>query len=147
MQADQQKGFTLIELLLSVALIVIVASFSIPLTLKWRSSTDLSLATQAVALSARRAQLLSQSMKEDSTWGIKIDELGSTVFRGSSYLNRDSSYDELSVFRSIENVSGATEFVFLAPSGNTGSAGTVILNDKQNSSSSIVINRLGFAIY
>ncbi len=147
MLSNHKKGFTLVELMLSIALIVVVAAFSIPLTLKWHNSTNLSLAAQAVALSARRAQLLSQSMKEDSVWGVKIDELGSTVFKGSAYSSRDSAYDELSSFNSIQSISGNTEIVFTAPSGNPTSNATLVLYDSQNASSTILINRLGFVLY
>ncbi len=60
----KQSGFTLIELMVSLALIMILASISIPVYHSFQTRNDLDIAVSTTAQIIRRAQALSQAAGE-----------------------------------------------------------------------------------
>lgn len=130
------------EMTLSLAVIGIIAAFSMPLFLGMQAKNDLDIATNAVVSSMRRAQTLSQAMDGDSTWGVKVQQTptGRTppyfarvlLFRGSSYATHATTYDEeFSISEGIV-VSGLDEVVFSKLTGDPLQTGTLTLTSGAN---------------
>ena len=90
----KQKGFTMLELVLVVAMIGLLASFSINVSsgVIWR--TDLHQAQSTTVSSLRQAQILAQSGVENVDWGVHIEESTVTIFQGNDFENRDETKDE-----------------------------------------------------
>ena len=110
----EQKGFTLIEVVLSVAIISLLASFSIPVYQSFQIKNGVDVAAMTVAQTLRRAQLLSQSMEEDDGWGVTVAAGSVTLFKGTSV---GSEYDEVFTISNGITVGGVTTFVFSKATG------------------------------
>lgn len=141
------KGFTLLEILLSIALIAILAGFSIPVYQSFQVKNDLDVATNIVAQSLRRAQSLSRSQDGDISWGVKIQTGSITLFKGTNYATRDSAFDELFNMPQTITPSGLGEIVFTKFSGDPQSTGNIVLNSTINETKNITINSKGMVNY
>lgn len=139
---NNHSGFTLLEILLVLVLLAILAVVAIPVYLSFQSQNDLDLAMTMTSVSLRRARLLSQAVKQDSGWGVKVEDGKVFVFKGSDFSNRDAIFDEINDITPGITVSGASQIVFYPFSGLPHYIGdiTLQLNGK---SRTIVINEKG----
>lgn len=142
-----QKGFTIIEVLLSLAIIGILAGISTPIYQSFQVRNDLDIATVTIAQSLRRAQTLSQSVDNDSTWGIDVRSGSITIYKGVSYIARDSAYDELFEMPSSLTPSGMNGVVFNTLTGLPQKTGSIILTSNANETRTIIINSKGMVSY
>lgn len=108
----QIKGFTIVEMLVVVSIIIILAGLSSVHFTSIISNTNLDVSIQTVTGQLQRAQILSQAVKEDSTWGVRISSGQVVVFKGSDYINRDPNFDEISSVPEVIIFSGLSEVVF-----------------------------------
>jgi len=138
-----KNGFTIIELLLSISIIVILSGILIPVSRSFQLLNDLDVAVNTVVQTLRRAQILSQSMDGDNSWGVYIQSGDITLFQGISYVSRDSSFDEVFHLASVITVSGLAEIIFDKFSGTTQTVGTLVLTSANNEVREIVINEKG----
>lgn len=141
------RGFTLLELLLSVAAIGIIAGLSIPFFYGFQTSHDLDIAAQSVAMSLRRAQVLSQGMDGDSPWGVRVATTSVTLFRGSSFAARNALFDESFSRPETIAASGTVEFVFERFNGLPVSTGTTTLTAQSGQRRDIAVNARGMVSY
>ena len=144
--SDRSRGFTLLELLLSVAIIGVLAGLSLPVYRTLLSKNDLDVATVVTAQSARRAQLLSQAVDGDITWGMKVQRGSIVLFKGTSFGSRDTTFDETFDVPTTISVSGTTEIVFAEVTGLPQSTGTITLTSESDIQS-ISINAKGTITY
>lgn len=148
MKYFNKKGFTLVEILLSIAVMTAIAAFSFPIYQSFQSRNELEIASNTVAQSLRRAQVLSQVMEGDSSWGVKIQSGSVVVFKGASYATRDAAYDESFDFSTQIAGTGVGEVVFSKLEGVPGTTGTITLSSAVNNESrALVINAKGTASY
>lgn len=140
------KGFTLLELLLSIALISVLAGFSLPIYRTLIKKNDLDIAVNSIAASMRRAQILSQAVDGDISWGVKVQSGSIVVFKGASYTTRDTAYDESFDLQSSTNPSGTTEVVFAKLTGLPQSTGTTTLTSESDTRT-VSINAKGMVGY
>lgn len=145
MTHNNKKGFTLIELLLSIALISALAYVSLPVYQSFQIKNDLNIAATTIVQSLRRAQMLSQNMEGDSSWGVLVASGNVTIFKGSSFASRDAAYDETTSISNAVTPSGVSEVVFSKLSGDPSTTGTITLNNSITSleSRTITINSKG----
>ncbi len=131
--SNNKLGFTLLELLLTIGLMGALAGISLPIYRNLMKKNDLDIAATTVALSLRRAQLLSQAVDGDTTWGVKIQSGSIVVFKGTTYAARDTAYDESFDLQSSISPSGTTEYVFSKFSGNLSATATATLSSESDS--------------
>lgn len=141
------RGFTLLEVMLSIAAIAILTGISIPVFNSLQIQSDLDIATLSITENLRRAEILSQSVEGDSEWGVKIQSGSLTLFKGSSYAGRDSSYDEDTPISGAITPSGDTEIVFNKLTGNLGSSKSLTLQSLNNISKTVTLNTKGTINY
>jgi len=143
------KGFTLLEVLLSIAIISGMAAFSIPVYQSFQVKNDLDLAVSKTIQTLGRAQMLSQGVDGDVTWGIKIQTGSITLFKGISFNTRDVSFDEISVISQSITLAplSLNEIIFNKLSGEPQSQGTITLTSTNNETKTITINAKGFVSY
>ena len=137
------KGFTLIEMILSLAVIAVIAGFSVPVLQSLQRRNDLKLATDMVYGNLRRAQILAKGAANDSAWGVHFDGNSIVVFSGTSYASRVSTSDETAQMSASVFATGTTDFIFNKLSGNLIATGTIILSNGLNESTTIYINEKG----
>ena len=140
------KGFTLLELLLSVAVISALAVLSPPVYRPFLKKNDLDIAAVPFAQPARRAQVLSQAVDSDTTWGVKAQSGSIVIFKGASFTSRDSSFDETFGVPTSIGVSGTTETVFTKFTGFPQAIGTMNVSTESDSRS-VTINNKGMVNY
>ena len=88
------SGFTLIELLLVVAMIGLIAMFSVSLGTNFLWRTDLNSALSTTVASLRYAQILAQTETDDVDWGVHLEDSRLILFQGNDFINRDIQKDE-----------------------------------------------------
>ena len=136
------KGFTILEILLVIAIIATLLAFIFPLGLDFYKSQQLETQSQVLIQTLRRAQLKAISIDLDSPFGVYLTEDSFTLFKGNSYLTRDSQYDEVFDLPEIINVSGLSEIIFSKFEGKPNVMGNIILSS--NSEDEIInINEMG----
>lgn len=146
MKRTAPKGFTLLEMLLSVAVIATLAGLSLPVFRTMLTKNDLDIAAVTTAQTLRRAQVLSQAVDGDTSWGVKVQSGSIVVFKGASYATRDTTFDEIFDVPTTISISGATEIVFAKFTGFTQTTGTIFLST-EGDSRSISINEKGTLTY
>ncbi|MFA6028027.1 MAG: type II secretion system protein [Patescibacteria group bacterium] len=122
-----KKGFTLVEILIAVAVMGILLGLSFSVYQALSKNSDLNLAAATSVQTIRRAQLLSQAMKQDDTWGVKLQTGEAIIFKGTSFSGRTQSYDEIYSLPGTVSISGDTEIVFTKFTGFLPSAKSITL--------------------
>jgi type II secretory pathway pseudopilin PulG len=135
-------GFTLFEVLLSIALVLSLVTLAVPVYQSFISDNDLETAVDQSARALRNAQIYAQQIRNDSEWGVRIDEGLITVFMGNSYATRDSDFDIVYDIATGIELSGINEIYYEKVTGNPSGTGTITfqINDKTNE---ITINEKG----
>lgn len=146
-QLPTSNGFTLLEILLSVGLITILAGLSMPVAQRFQVQNDVLIASTTIAQNMRRAQIESQAVNGDSTWGIKIQSGSVVVFQGTNYASRVTTYDETFDLPTSITPTGLGEVVFAKMTGLPTTTGTVTLTDNAGVVKTIVINSMGNVTY
>ncbi len=107
------RGLTLIEILLVVGILAILVISVSPLALDFYKSQQLDSCSQGIIQTLRRAQLKAMSSENGSNFGVYLTDDNYTLFRGDSYTDRVTQYDEVFDLPQILTVSGLQEVVFL----------------------------------
>src|SRR3990172_8495753 len=122
------RAFTLFEILLVMSLISMIFIFAAPIYSGFLVSNDLTQAENALVQALKRSQSLASSGENDSSWGVRIQSESITLFSGSSYAARDTTFDEITRISDKISVSGLTEVVFSKQDAEPGTTGTFIFN-------------------
>jgi prepilin-type N-terminal cleavage/methylation domain-containing protein len=131
----KKLGFTLLEIMLVITLIGILLGIFMPAfsSLFFRNNIDS--AGEKIKTELYRAHSYARSSKNDSSWGLYIENNRIILFSGNSYSNRDATKDEIESLSGNLNISGLTEIVFQKNSG-------LILNPGEISISSRGVNKI-----
>ncbi len=137
------KAFTLIEILLVVIILTVLIGSAIPISISFYKTQQLDINVRGVVQSLRRAQLKAMSVESDSNFGVYLTNDNYILFKGDSYLNRISEFDEVFDLPQIITISGIQEVAFSKFEGIPISlTGDIIL--KSNGDSRIInINEIG----
>jgi prepilin-type N-terminal cleavage/methylation domain-containing protein len=139
------QGFSMLEMLLSVGIISILAGLSLPIYLSFQTRNDLFITAESTADVLRRAQVYARGSKDDSQWGVEIQSSGVTLFKGTSFASRDTSYDETIAISS--GVSGLTEVLFAKLTGAPSTTGNITFTSNANETKTVTINAKGMVSY
>lgn len=142
-----KRGFTMIEVMLSLAIIGVLAGISAPIYQSFQVRNDLDIAAVTIAQSMRRAQVLSEAVDGDATWGVDVRSGSITVFKGATYAGRDTTFDELSPMPTSITPSGFGGAVFAKFTGLPQTTGTITLTSNANETRTITINAKGTISY
>lgn len=137
-----QAGFTLIEAVLSVALISIIASLSLPFYQSFQTRNDLTSSAQSVAEMLRRAQTYSRANNGDAQWGVNLQAGTVTLFKGTSYASRSSGFDETIAIPTPITLSYSGDIVFSKLNGFPASIATETFSSNGNTKT-ISVNAKG----
>lgn len=145
--SQTKKGFTLLEVLLSLAAIALISGIFIPVYQLFQARNDLDIAVITYTQTLRRAQALSQAVDGDIAWGVYIKSGSITLFKGTTYITRDSNFDE--VFDMPVNItpSGIAEIIFTKFTGLPQTTGSVTLTFNTNEARTLIINQRGMVNY
>jgi type II secretory pathway pseudopilin PulG len=141
------KGFTLPEMLLSVSLLMIIGGMIIPSYHTFLVRNDLDIATITLAHNLRQAQSLSQSADGDMTWGVHVGVGSILVYKGVSYIARDSTFDQNTQIPKSIVPTGLSEITFSKVTGLPNATGTFTLTSQANEKRNVTINEKGMVDY
>lgn len=144
----KSHGFTLIEVLLSVAIISLIAGISLPVLGSFNERNNLDIVTQGIVGQLRRAQTYTRGVNGDSQWGVHVQSSDATLFKGTSYVDRDAAFDEITTIPSSITPSGTTDILYSKLEAAPSTAGTITLtNTNNNQSRMITVNAQGMVAY
>jgi prepilin-type N-terminal cleavage/methylation domain-containing protein len=138
----RRPGFSILELALVMAVITVIAAFSIPMYREFQIRSDLDTTAMQVSEAIGRAKQLSLSGQGDSGWGFYVP--AGVLYKGKSYAARDPSRDETYPFPKTIAPSGLLEVAFSKLEGRPTATGTVLLtaiNGDQRSISIAILER------
>ena len=132
------RGFTLIELIIILAITLLLAATVGTLSSNTFPKNQLINESDTVVQTLHRAQALTIAGKHDLSWGVHLSATQMTLFAGSSYALRNTLYDEEHEFPSGLTVSGLSDVVFVAITGETTNTGTITLTADATSETKII---------
>ncbi len=110
-----------------------IIGFSVPLYQSFQFGSELEAAVDETTRAIRSAQVFSQEAKNDSEWGIRIQNNTVILFQGASYASRDPIYDQEYTISEEITVTGLNEFYFQKDSGEASTTGTITYTLNSNS--------------
>jgi type II secretory pathway pseudopilin PulG len=138
-------GYTIVEILLTVALIALIAGFSVPLFQSFLFRNQVETATALVTRAIRSAQANSQGVRGDSSWGVAFISNSVILFKGNSYATRDQNED-LNYSLQGATVSGGGELIFSKLYGFLSSPVTLNISSTSGNNT-ITVNEKGTINY
>jgi len=141
-----KQAFTLVEILGVIAIMSILFAISLPVYTSFLTSNEVDNATKTTVSTLRKAQLQAMAVKDDAQWGVRLTSSTITLFQGSSYALRVTSYDTNYTLPGAMAYSGPSEIVFSKLYGIPATTGTATFS-KNGKSYSIVINAKGVQSY
>ena len=145
-----QAGFTLLEMLLSVAIISMLAGASLPVYETFVRRNDLDLTAQGIASMLRRAETYARAVNYDNDWSVEIQSSEVTMFQGTNFAGRDTSFDETLSIPATVTPSGTGEvrFTKFTAAPNAAAVTTPItLTSTANNTRTITLNAKGMVDY
>lgn len=137
------KGFTLIESILVVAVFSLLVFITAPVYQSFQNNTELINVKRQSEELLNKARSYSISGKNDSSWGLKINEDNFILFQGDDYQNRNQDVDFNIDFSTAVIRHGINEIVFNKISGTTTATGTITFQSLNNRHKSLFINQNG----
>lgn len=145
---NMRLGFTIIELLIVIGILAALALFSAPIFQNFNQSNDLQTAFNLIINKIISAQIKSQSVVDDSAWGVKIIGNEAVIFKGNNYIGRDPAFDEKASFSSNIAVNPLFEIVFNKLTGYPNfSFPNITITNGLNEAKIFSINEKGAVIY
>jgi len=142
-----KRGFTLLETLLVIASIAILAGISLPIAQQVQNTVNVNTAIETLVHTLRRAQALSEAVDGDISWGVHIQEGTIILFKGISYANRDTSFDDTATYSPTITPSGLSDVVFSKFTGIPQSSGIITFTGLNNQIKTLTLNEKGTITY
>ena len=131
--ASASLGFTILELVLVFAIVGILGAFGIPFGIDAYRSYLLTAQTKNTVAFLRRAQNLALTNKNQSSFGLSIQNDSYVLFQGASYASRNQAYDEVYSRESSVAITGSSsEIVFEQLSGKSNVSTTITFSNGLN---------------
>ena len=143
----KNKGFSLVELVIVIAIFAILAGVGDSVYYNFKTKNSLEVSTNSFVQALRHAQINSEQVEGDSVWGTAIFSDKVVVFKGASYISRDTFSDQIADFPSGISVGGLSEIVFEKTTGWSSNVGTTTITNSNGEVKNIFINEKGTITY
>jgi len=137
------NGITLIEVIIVVAMLSLIATLGLNIGIDVYRSSSLATERDLLISALERARNLAVTNVGGSSHGVYIENDQHTIFRGSSFATRDTTYDQTIENASLITATGTVEFVFEQLSGDGLAMGTITMTDDRGVSRNVSVNKEG----
>lgn len=127
-----RSGFALLELVIVIGILSVITGLSIPAYREYQIRSDLDKTAQQVTQGLGRAKLLAVSGERDAGWGFYVPS--GTLYKGTSYAERDTAFDEVYPMPSTIAVTGLLDIAFSRVAGDPSDTGDIVLRALNNDS-------------
>ncbi len=141
------KAITLVEVMLAIAVLTIIMGVSAPVYGSLQRKSNLEMVVNQAVLSLRRSQILAESSKGDSNWGVKIEPGAITTYQGANFASRNTQFDERTPIAPLTSIAGLDEVNFSKFSGRANQTGAITLTANEVETKTININAKGTINY
>lgn len=138
-------GFTLFEMLLAIGIAVILLAITLPISWDFYVAYQFDSETETLISLLEKARSSALVNRNESAHGFFFSSATFTIFQGSSYASRAVAQDKNFSRNSVITVSGPSELVFSALSGQTSSSTYTVSNSQR--SVNVYVNSEGTIIY
>ena len=138
-------GFTLIETLLTLGILTVLLSITLPIGFDFYTTSILQSERDTLVSILTRARGLSLTHYHGAPHGIFQTPQTFIIFQGASYATRIQTYDQLFPRTRSITISGPPELIFTPLSGDTGP--TTLTLSIGNGNQTITINAEGMIEY
>jgi len=137
-----RPAYTLIDVMLTLAILAIAMSVTLPFLGLFRQSQTLEIQTRDVVQTLRDAQRRAQTGRLDRDWGVRFQTGSFLLFAGSGFVERMRAADDVHAVNASFSFSGSTDVVFRKITGAPLSPGTVsiVLGSERRD---VSVNRVG----
>ena len=122
------RGFVVIELIIVIAFVVILSALAWPFYKGIIARTPVESTARDVVEVLRRAQTKAHGSEMNSTWGVHFENDRFVLFKGASWVSRDSAFDELQMAPGNTTIGSSPTDIIFAKNGTTGSDSTVTIS-------------------
>lgn len=120
-------GLTLIEIVVAVSIMVLIFATGLIATITYYNKYTANSERDNVVGILKRARGKAQNNINQSNQGVYFATSSYTIFQGASYASRVKDYDENFPRASGLNVTGTSQVVFAALTGESDTSGTITL--------------------
>ncbi|MDO8498668.1 MAG: type II secretion system protein [bacterium] len=139
----KNSGFTLIELLLVVAIVLTLSVLSASFYARFLVQNAVENTTEQLVGSFRKAQIYSMEGKRGSGWAVNYSTDTITLYKGTDFLDRDTSFDEKFSVNPNVTVAGLSNISFAQVTGlPTPQSASVTISGNGNSKT-VTLNSQG----
>lgn len=137
------RGFTLIEILLVIAIVLTVGFFSAAFSTRLIPQMAVRDAHEQLRSVLKKAESYSIAGRGKSSWGVHYGNSIVTLFKGSSYAEREQSFDQNTEIHEKVSMANFSEVVFVRPEGRPNSPISNITLEWGRESTSFSLNSEG----
>lgn len=138
-----KKALTLIEILLSLAIITIIFSLSVPFYQTFQIDSAFNTAISDIRQNLYRAESLARNSEEDNSWSLRIENQQIYLYKGNDFLNRKQNFDEITSLPHTINVSGTPDINFNKSTGIPNHTLTINITSTTHKTANISVNAQG----
>ena len=126
----KKNGMSLLEIILSIAIAVIVLLITISLFSNYNEKQVLDNSIEKTFSILKEARSLTLSSRDDSSYGVHIEQGSVILFKGTSYVSNDpnnklNEIDKKTIISLINLNGGGSDVVFQKLTGKTSQYGTI----------------------
>lgn len=141
---SKNKGFSLIEVIMVIAIVAIIGSSFISISINFLTSNNLTNITDELVSALRTSQTNSIYGKGGSNWGVKISINKIIIYKGNSYETRDQSFDIS--FNIPSNITVTqNDIFFFRRTGTPSASPSITLQSQSGDARTVSINKEGTA--
>ncbi|MBI4038375.1 prepilin-type N-terminal cleavage/methylation domain-containing protein [Candidatus Daviesbacteria bacterium] len=138
------KGFTFIELILVLAIMLTLSVMAPSFYSRFILQNVVDNAKDQLSGSLRKAQVYSMTGKQGSSWSVNFGSNTITLYKGTSFPGRDSSFDEKFSVNPNVSISWASDISFTKATGlPTPASGATITISSGSNSKTVIVNSQG----
>lgn len=136
------RGITLIELLIVIALVLIVSAMGPIFYSRFLLQNAVEDTANQISGSLRKAQTYAMMGKQGSAWSLNYSSNTLTLYKGTNFALRDSSFDEKFDINPNVTISG-TDISFAKVTGLPTPSSATITITSGNNSKTLTVNNQG----